>query len=88
MSVSSVLDSAPPAPLARQESSTRDSVEKAVLDHLSEQTVISLDSLVSFLPQYGWNQIFQAVDRLARRRMIVLRRHGFEYTLFSNHYAA
>jgi hypothetical protein len=65
-----------------------DMLQKEILDHLNEQSVISLDSLVSFLPQYGWNQIFEAVDGLARRRLIVLRRHGFEYTLFSLHYAA
>lgn len=63
-------------------------LQKDILDHLDAEAVMTLDSLVSFLPQYGWNQIFEAVDGLARRRMIVLRRHGFEYTLFSLHFAA
>jgi len=40
------------------------------------------------LPQYTWNQIFHAVDQLARFGKIVLRRHQFEYTLFSINYAA
>jgi hypothetical protein len=82
MPISSLLDA--PEVLERP----ADMLQKEILDHLNEQSVISLDSLVSLLPQYGWNQIFEAVDGLARRRMIVLRRHGFEYTLFSLHYAA
>jgi hypothetical protein len=88
MFVSSVLDSASPVQEARREQAAGACPEQAVLEHLDEQTVISLDSLISLMPQYGWNQIFQAVDGLARRGMIVLRRHGFEYTLFSTHYLA
>lgn len=79
---SSVLDA--PAALERPAAT----LQKDILDHLDTEAVMTLDSLVSFLPQYGWNQIFEAVDTLARRRRIVLRRHGFEYTLFSLHYAA
>ena len=59
-----------------------------VLDHINEQAVIGLDTLVCLLPQYSWNQIFQAVDDLARQKLVVLRRHGFEYSVFSIHYAA
>jgi hypothetical protein len=40
------------------------------------------------LPQYSWNQILSVVDRLTRHKRIVLRRHGFTYTLFSIHYGA
>jgi hypothetical protein len=40
------------------------------------------------LPQYSWNQILSVVDRLTRHKRIVLRRHGFTYTLFSIHYRA
>lgn len=64
------------------------SLEHCILDHLDEQAVIGLDALVEMLPQHTWNQIFCAVDRLARLGKIVLRRHGFEYTLFSANYAA
>jgi hypothetical protein len=88
MPTNSVLDAVRSSPLSAQEPSTRDVIEKVVLDYLDEETVVSMDSLVCSLPHYGWNQIFQAVDNLARRRMIVLRRHGFQYTLFSTHYAA
>jgi hypothetical protein len=63
-------------------------VEARILAHLSDETVIGLDALVEMMPEYSWNRIFQAVDQLARRRSIVLRRHRYDYTLFSNNYAA
>lgn len=63
-------------------------LEEAVLAQLDEQAVIGLDALVILLPDYSWSQIFHAVDRLARRGAITLRRHRSEYTLFSAQYAA
>ncbi|HXC65978.1 MAG TPA: hypothetical protein VN638_01085 [Nitrospiraceae bacterium] len=54
-----------------------------ILDHLNEQTVISLDTLVYLMPQYTWNQVFHCVDQLTRYKMVVLRRYRFEYMLFS-----
>lgn len=65
-----------------------DTLETAILEQINEQAVIGLDALVTLMPEYSWNQIFQAVDRLARCGKIVLRRHRFEYNIFSNHYAA
>jgi hypothetical protein len=62
--------------------------EQYIFEHLAEQAVIGLNTLVEMLPQYSWNQIFLAVDNLARVGRIVLRRHRFEYTLFSANYAA
>ena len=59
-----------------------------ILDHLNEQTVISLDTLVCLMPQYTWNQIFHRVDQLARCNRLVHRRHRFEYILFSTHFVA
>jgi hypothetical protein len=67
---------------------TVDEVEARILAHLSDETVIGLDALVEMMPEYSWNRIFHAVDQLARRRSIVLRRHGYDYTLFSMTYAA
>jgi hypothetical protein len=63
-------------------------LESVILGHLEEQAVIGLDALVILLPDYSWNQIFHAVDRLARCGGITLRRHRSEYTLFSTQYAA
>lgn len=74
------------APSSSQAS--HDTLEQAVLRHIDEQAVIGLDTLVILLPDYSWNQIFHAVDRLARSGGITLRRHRSEYTLFSTHYAA
>jgi hypothetical protein len=65
-----------------------ESLETVILGHLEEQAVIGLDTLVILLPDYSWNQVFHAVDRLARCGRITLRRHRSEYTLFSTHYAA
>jgi hypothetical protein len=64
------------------------SIEDDVLGCIDEQDVVSLDSLTTLLPHYGWNQIFTTVDRLARTGRIVLRRHRFDYTLFSTRYAS
>ena len=63
-------------------------LEGRILDLLDEQAVLGLDTLVELLPEYSWNQIFQTVDHLARVGRIVLRRHRFDYTLFSANYAA
>jgi hypothetical protein len=70
------------------EPSPSDALTAAILDHLNEQTVISLDTLVCLMPQYTWNQIFHRVDQLSRCNKVVLRRHRFEYTLFSTQFLA
>lgn len=88
MPISSLLESAQGVQSLLREHPDTDVLEATILDHLSEQTVISLDSLVSLMPQYTWNQIFYSVDQLARRNKIVLRRHRFEYMLFSTHFVA
>lgn len=82
MSAHALLDA--PA-LGRTESK---SLEAVILGHLDEQAVIGLDALVILLPDYSWNQIFHAVDRMARCGGITLRRHRSEYTIFSAHYVA
>jgi hypothetical protein len=63
-------------------------LENLILSHIEEQAVIGLDALVFLMPDYSWSQIFHAVDRLARGGKVTLRRHRFEYTLFSTQYAA
>ena len=88
MPISSLLESAPDVQSLLREHPDTDDLEATILDHLSEQTVISLDSLISLMPQHSWNQIFYTVDQLARCSMIVLRKHRFEYMLFSTHFVA
>jgi hypothetical protein len=88
MPMSSLLESAPDVhPLLREHPDT-DVLTAIILDHLNEQTVISLESLICLMPQYTWNQIFHIVDQLARSSKIVLRRHRFDYMLFSTHFVA
>ena len=65
-----------------------DGLEIRILEQLNEEAVIGLDLLIQMLPEHSWNQIFHAVDRLARAGRIVLRRHGYDYTLFSAAYPA
>jgi hypothetical protein len=65
-----------------------DGLKTRILVQLNEEAVIGLDSLVQMLPEHTWNQIFHAVDELARAGRIVLRRHGYDYTLFSAAYPA
>lgn len=69
------------APLAVHQ--TADALTAQILEQLDEEAVIGLDALIQMLPSYSWNQVFAAVDRLARTGRIVLRRHGYNYTLFS-----
>jgi hypothetical protein len=88
MRTSSLLEPAPDLQTFRPEYPHSDVLEATILEHLNEQTVISLDSLICLMPQYTWNQIFHAVDLLARCNKIVLRRHRFDYTLFSTHFVA
>ncbi len=82
MSPHCVLDTPMSPPVTGQR------LEDLILSHIEEQAVIGLDALVFLIPDYSWSQIFHAVDRLARRGEVTLRRHRFEYTLFSTQYAA
>ena len=88
MPMSSLLESAPDLHPVQRERPHTDVLTSTILDHLNEQTVISLDTLICLMPQYTWNQIFHTVDQLARCNKVVLRRHRFEYTLFSTHFLA
>ena len=88
MPTSSLLESGPDVHPLLCEHPNTDVLMATILDHLNEQTVISLDTLICLMPQYTWNQIFRTVDQLARCSKIVLRRHRFEYMLFSNHFVA
>ena len=88
MPTSALLESAQDVHLVRCERDYIDILTAAILDHLNEQTVISMDTLICLMPQYSWNQIFHAVDQLARCNKVVLRRHRFDYMLFSPHFVA
>ena len=88
MPMSFLLESVPEVHPLPHEHLDTDALTATILDHLNEQTVISLDSLICLMPQYTWNQIFHTVDQLARCNKIILRRHRFDYTLFSTQFLA
>jgi hypothetical protein len=88
MAISACLESATDVHTAGCERHDADVITATILDHLNEQTVISLDSLICLMPQFTWNQIFHGVDQLARCQKIILRRHRFDYMLFSPHFVA
>ena len=88
MHISSLFESDPDVHPVQWERLHSDVLTATILDHLNEETVISLDTLICLMPQYTWNQIFHTVDQLARCNKIVLRRHRFEYMLFSTHFVA
>ena len=88
MLTNSLLESAQDVHPVQRARPHSDALTATILDHLNEQTVISLDTLICLMPQYTWNQIFHSVDQLARCNKVVLRRHRFEYTLFSSHFLA
>ena len=58
MPMSSLLESDQDVHPLRWERPHIDALTATILDHLNEQTVISLDSLIYLMPQYTWNQIF------------------------------
>lgn len=88
MPVSSLLQPHSDIRQSQHDCSMADALSAIILDHLNEQTVITLDSLVCLMPEYSWNQIFHCVDQLARCNKVVLRRHRFAYTLFSTTFIA
>lgn len=48
---------------------------------VQERRQIRLEELLSYLPEFTWNQVFSLVDQLSRQERIYLRRRGFDYEL-------
>ena len=53
--------------------------ESLILDLLRVRKSLTLEQVVTLLPELSWNQIFKTVDELSRRGKIILLRRGFEY---------
>lgn len=53
--------------------------EFLILDLLRMRKCLTLEQVVTLLPELSWNQIFKTVDELSRRGEIMLLRRGFEY---------
>lgn len=55
-------------------------LESAIYRHVSRVSECTFEELVGWLPQYSWNEVFGAVDRLSRKGRLTLRhptRFGF-----------
>lgn len=55
------------------------SSECLILELLSMRKSLTLEQVVTLLPELSWNQVFKTVDELSRRGEIILLRRGFEY---------
>jgi hypothetical protein len=55
--------------------------ERLILDTLKQQPSISMERLVTLVPDMTWNRVFQAVDTLSRAGDITIRRRGSDYEL-------
>ncbi len=52
-----------------------------------ERRQIQLEELLSYLPEFTWNQVFSLVDELSRQGLICIQRRGFEYELQASSFA-
>ncbi|MBI4000247.1 MAG: hypothetical protein HY348_00485 [Nitrospira defluvii] len=55
------------------------SSEFLILGLLRARKSLTLEQVVTLLPELTWNQVFKTVDELSRRGKIILLRRGFEY---------
>lgn len=53
--------------------------EYLVLDLVGMRQSLTLEQVVTLLPELSWNQVFKTVDELSRRGEILLLRRGFDY---------
>jgi hypothetical protein len=55
--------------------------ESLVIELLRSSSPLTMDELVTRLPELRWNEVFHAIDQLSRHGQILLRRQGFSYQL-------
>jgi hypothetical protein len=48
---------------------------------VQQRRQIQLEELLTYFPEFTWNQVFSLVGELSRRELICLRRRGFDYEL-------
>ena len=53
--------------------------EYLILGLLRARKSLTLEQVVSLLPELSWNQVFTTVDELSRKGKIILLRRGFQY---------
>lgn len=52
-----------------------------LLSIVQERQQIQFEELLTYLPEFTWNQLFSLVDELSRRKLICLRRRGVDYEI-------
>lgn len=57
------------------------SSECRLLELLQVRKSLTLEQVVTLLPELSWNQVFKTVDELSRRGNILLLRRGFDYEI-------
>jgi hypothetical protein len=55
--------------------------EDLILDLLNRVGSLTIEQMTAELPELAWNEVFQTIDSLSRRGVIILRRKGFQYEL-------
>lgn len=63
----------------------REELEQEIVDLLDGHDPCALEDLIARLPTYSWNEIFGAVDRLARESKLILLRPRPSHYLVAIH---
>ncbi|MGC3973888.1 MAG: hypothetical protein QM771_05830 [Nitrospira sp.] len=57
------------------------SSECRILELLHVRKSLSLEQVVTLVPELSWNQVFKTIDELSRHGKIILLRRGFDYEI-------
>jgi len=55
--------------------------QRLILEALRTHRTMTMERLVTAVPDVSWNCLFQAIDELSRSGRITVYRRGFEYEL-------
>jgi hypothetical protein len=59
--------------------SEKETAEALVVGVVHSAESLTMDQLLTRLPQLRWNEVFHIVDRLSRHGSLILRRRGYDY---------
>ena len=57
------------------------SSELRILELVQMRKSLTLEQVVTLLPELSWNQVFKTIDELSRRGKIILLRRGVDYEI-------
>lgn len=57
------------------------SSEFRILELVHMKKTLTLEQVVTLLPELSWNQVFKTIDELSRRGKIILLRRGVDYEI-------